>query len=347
MIRTKRIIITVFSLLLCLIPGLMTAQELEPGLYAQFDTSKGQIILVLYYQKTPLTVTNFVGLAQGTIDSNQGKTKKFYDGLMFHRVIPNFMVQGGDPAGNGSGGPGYKFPDEFVEELRHDSAGILSMANSGPGTNGSQFFITHVATPWLDNRHTVFGKVVQGLDVINKIEQGDIIKTVNILRIGESAKAFKADQESFKALLEEIEVKQQAKQQDQQALLTVERKKHQAKFETEMALTYPKSVKLESGLMHVQIQEGKGISPVAGTKVMAHVTTMFKDGRVLSTSTEGEPYEIIAKKGEMVAEALLTMKKGEIRRLLIPYMFAFGEKGYKSIPPKSDLMMDIELVDFK
>lgn len=174
--------------------------QLPDGLYAKFITSKGDILIKLEFEKTPLTVMNFVGLAEGTKDSNRGKGFRFYDGLTFHRVIPNFMVQGGDPAGNGSGGPGYKFPNEIDPTLMHDAPGVLSMANAGPGTNGSQFFITHVKTPWLDGKHTVFGHVVEGQDVVNAIRQGDTIKNINIIRMGIKATAFKADQESFDML---------------------------------------------------------------------------------------------------------------------------------------------------
>ncbi|SDT84391.1 peptidylprolyl isomerase [Desulfobacula phenolica] len=181
--------------------------DLKNGLYAQFDTDKGLILAVLYYDRVPLTVINFAGLAQGTIASDQGSSKKYYDGLIFHRVIKDFMIQGGDPTGTGRGGPGYQFPDEFVAGLRHDYPGILSMANAGPGTNGSQFFITHKATPWLDNKHTVFGKVITGQDVVNKIEKGDRINTLTIIRVGEKAKAFKADQASFDAALNKIKAR--------------------------------------------------------------------------------------------------------------------------------------------
>ncbi len=205
MFSTKRILIISIFLSLFLFPCLGFSQEtslnLKDGVYAKFDTTKGQIIVRLHYKQAPITVINFAGLAQGTIDSNQGTSKKYYDGLVFHRVIKNFMIQGGDPTGTGRGGPGYKFADEFVPQLKHDSPGILSMANAGPGTNGSQFFITHKATPWLDNRHTVFGRVVKGQDVVDKIKKGDKINTLTILRIGEDAKAFKADKASFDAAI--------------------------------------------------------------------------------------------------------------------------------------------------
>jgi len=187
-----------------LLPGISFAQDLTKGLYAQFNTSKGEITARLNYKLVPLTVINFAGLAQGTIATSQTSKKNFYDGLVFHRVIKNFMIQGGDPTGTGRGGPGYNFPDEFADKLRHDSPGILSMANAGPDTNGSQFFITHKATPWLNDKHSVFGKVVKGMDVVNKIEKGDKIITLKIIRVGGEAEAFETDQKSFDAALHRI-----------------------------------------------------------------------------------------------------------------------------------------------
>ena len=183
-------------------------RKLADGIYAEFDTSQGKILVQLEFEKTPLTVANFVGLAEGTkyYATEQGQAPKaqnkpFYDGLIFHRVIANFMIQGGDPLGNGTGGPGYRFRDEIDPSLKHTGPGILSMANAGPGSNGSQFFITHVATPWLDGKHTVFGHVIEGQDVVNKIARGDKINSLKILRVGDKAKAFKSDEAAFQSLV--------------------------------------------------------------------------------------------------------------------------------------------------
>jgi len=200
----KKITLTVLLLISVIMSSCAdTSRNLADGLYAQINTNRGEILLSLEYEKTPLTVISFTGLAEGKINTSV-KKGPFYDGLRFHRVIKNFMIQGGDPLGNGTGGPGYKFPDEFDDSLVFDGPGVLAMANAGPGTNGSQFFITHVETPWLQGKHTVFGHVVDGQDVVNKIRQNDTIKSVKIIRVGSAAEAFQNDQAAFDAALDRL-----------------------------------------------------------------------------------------------------------------------------------------------
>jgi cyclophilin family peptidyl-prolyl cis-trans isomerase len=319
----------------------LSAKDLSEGLYAQFNTTKGKITARLYYQQVPLTVINFAGLAQGTKDSNQAPKKKYYDGLIFHRVIKNFMIQGGDPIGTGMGGPGYKFPDEFNDNLKHDSPGILSMANAGPGTNGSQFFITHTSTPHLNNIHTVFGKVIKGMDVVNKIEQGDRIITLRIVRVGKEAEAFKADQASFNAELYKVEFKEK-----------MEQKGIISKFETKMKNKYPEAITTQSGLMYVIKEKGAGENPLKGAQVKVHYTGKFLDGKVFDSSVErNSPIEFTLGVGKVIKgwdQAILTMKKGEKRILLIPHWLAYGKNGYPgAIPPESHLIFDVELIEFQ
>lgn len=310
------------------------------GLYARMTTSKGDILLRLYFKKTPLTVANFVGLAQGTKDSNRGKGVPFYNGLTFHRVIKNFMIQGGDPLGNGRGGPGYKFPDEFVSSLRFDGPGVLAMANAGPDTNGSQFFITHVATPWLNGKHTIFGRVVEGQDVVNAIRRGDKIKEIKIIRRGAAAKAFKCDQQAFDKLLARVNNK-----------ILKEKKKEERAVDKIIAEKWPKAVTTPSGLKYVVIRKGHGDTPKPGTLLTVNYTGRLLDGTKFDSSLDrGRPFKFPVGEHRVIKgwdEAFLGMRKGEKRILIIPPQLAYGSRGAgRVIPPNSTLVFDVELLNF-
>ncbi len=310
------------------------------GLYARMTTSKGDILLRLYFKKTPLTVANFVGLAQGTKNSNRGKGVPFYNGLTFHRVIKNFMIQGGDPEGNGRGGPGYKFPDEFDPSLRFDGPGVLAMANAGPDTNGSQFFITHVATPWLNGKHTIFGRVVEGQDVVNAIRQGDKIKEIKIIRRGAAAKAFKCDQQAFDKLLARVNNK-----------ILQEKKKEQKAVDKIIAEKWPKAITTPSGLKYVVVRKGHGDTPKPGTMLTVNYTGRLLDGTKFDSSVDrGRPFRFPVGMHRVIKgwdEAFLGMRKGEKRILIIPPRLAYGSRGAgRVIPPNSTLVFDVELINF-
>ncbi|MCK5201774.1 MAG: peptidylprolyl isomerase [Spirochaetales bacterium] len=316
----------------------MEISELADGLYAEITTGKGEILLNLEYEKTPMTVSNFVGLIEGSLNREE-EDEPFYDGLNFHRVLDNFMIQGGCPLGTGTGGPGYSFPDEFGPSLRHDSPGILSMANSGPATNGSQFFITHVETPWLNDKHTVFGKIVGNMDVVNSIKQGDRIESVRIHRKGAAAEAFVVTKESFEEMVEQAGSKSAGKA-----------KKEAAGVLAEIKNRYPNAEITKSGLRYVVLSEGSGdSSPSMGTKVTVHYAGTLLNGQEFDSSIKrGEPAEFAI--GQVIEgwnEALQTMKKGEKRTLIIPPELGYGKKGYPGvIPPDSFLIFDVELIDF-
>ena len=322
----------------------MANSKLKDGLYAKFNTSKGEILCSLEFEKTPLTVANFIGLAEGTKDLGGGAKAKgdhYYDGLTFHRVIPEFMIQGGCPLGTGTGGPGYTFPDEIDPSLKHSGPGVLSMANAGPGTNGSQFFITHVPTPWLDGKHTVFGHVVDGQKVVDAIVQGDVINSLEIIRVGGKAEAFKSDQAAFDGLLGGLE------QRQREAALKA--------MEAELKMIdqkWPGAVTTPSGLKYVVVAEGAGdATPTSGTMVKAHYTGKLLDGTKFDSSYDrGTPIDFPVGQGRVIKgwdEAFLGMKKGEKRVLIIPPDLGYGASGRGPIPPNAYMVFDVELVDFQ
>ena len=314
----------------------------EPGIYAEFNTDKGIIVCQLEYQKTPMTVGNFVALAEGKME-NCGKAvgQPFYDGLTFHRVIPNFMIQGGDAAGNGSGSlTKYSFPDEFDASLRHDGPGVLSMANAGPGTNSTQFFITHVATTWLNDKHTVFGHVVAGMDVVNKVAQGDKMNTVKIIRIGKDAEGFDGLKNfNDKAAGAKKKAEEEAKLTSMSAEELVKAK-------------YPNAKKTASGLYYVVEKEGTGAQATAGKNVSVHYTGTLANGKKFDSSYDrNQPLPFVLGQGQVIKgwdEGIALMKVGGKVKLIIPASLGYGANGAGGvIPPNATLIFDTELMDVK
>jgi peptidylprolyl isomerase len=307
------------------------------GLYAKLETSKGDILIQLEFQKTPGTVANFVALAEGK-QENSAKDlgTPYYDGLKFHRVIADFMIQGGDPQGTGAGGPGYNFDDEFHPELKHNKPGTLSMANAGPGTNGSQFFITHGETAWLDNKHTVFGYVVEGQDVVNKIKQGDLINHVEIIREGEDAEAFDAV-ETFKNFNES----------KAQRIANAKKREEEALAKATEGFT-----KTNSGLYYNITKKGDGKAAEKGKTVSVHYKGMLMDGTVFDSSFKrNEPIDFPLGVGQVIAgwdEGIQLLNVGDQATLIIPSDLAYGERGAGGvIPGGATLKFDVELVNVK
>lgn len=315
----------------------LKAIEGKDGVFAIMETSKGSIVLELFYEKTPLTVTNFVGLAEGTLDAAKGK--HFYDGLTFHRVIADFMIQGGDPEGTGRGGPGYRFADECFEDLTFDKPGYLAMANAGPGTNGSQFFITHVPTGWLNGKHTIFGQVVneESQKVVNDVEQGDKIVKLTIVRQGEKAESFTATQADFDKLASE------AKTRAEEA-----KKAANAKKIAEVEKTFPGFNKESNGIYWKTTKEGNG-SKIGGRKnVACEYKGYLVSGQVFDQSAGRGPLEFTTAGGQMILGFDLMvqdMKLGEKRTVVIPSDLAYGDQGYPGvIPGGAYIAFDIEVV---
>ncbi|MCM4157689.1 peptidylprolyl isomerase [Gramella sp. AN32] len=307
---------------------------MNDGLYAKFHTSKGAILVQLEFEKTPGTVGNFVGLAEGEIENEAKKPgEPYYDNLKFHRVIPDFMVQGGDPQGTGAGGPGYKFDDEIHSELKHDAPGKLSMANAGPGTNGSQFFITHVATPWLDGKHTVFGHVVEGQDVVDSIEQGDKIEKLEIIRQGTLAENFDAPAAFRNFKEEKLKREKQSKNEADSAI-------------EELAAGFDKT---ESGLRYKIIQKGTGKPAEKGKNVSVHYKGQLADGTVFDSSYKrSKPIDFPLGAGHVIAgwdEGIQYLSEGDKARFVIPSHLGYGSQGAGGvIPPDAVLIFDVELM---
>ncbi|NND51706.1 MAG: peptidylprolyl isomerase [Flavobacteriaceae bacterium] len=310
---------------------------MQDGLYAKFNTSKGEILVALEYTKTPGTVGNFVALAEGKLENEvKPQGNPYYDGLKFHRVIADFMIQGGCPIGTGTGNPGYQFDDEFHPDLKHDGPGILSMANAGPGTNGSQFFITHIATPWLDGNHTVFGKVQEGQEVVNAIAQNDVLENLEILRIGEEALNFNAV-EAFR----QFEGSRQKRLEEEKLAKEAQLEKIASGFN-----------KTDSGLRYQILQEGSGRTAEKGKTVSVHYKGQLPDGTVFDSSYKrNEPIDFALGMGQVIQgwdEGISLLKIGDKARFVIPSDLAYGSRGAGGvIPPDATLIFDVELMDVK
>lgn len=319
----------------------------KEGVFAQITTNRGDIFVELYYKKTPLTVTNFVGLAEGTLDAANGKP--FYNGLKFHRVIEDFMIQGGDPRGNGTGGPGYKFADEIVDELKFTKPGLLAMANAGAGTNGSQFFITHVPTTWLNGHHTIFGCVVNEASqkVVNSVKQNDVIKGIKIYRLGTDAEKFTATQADFDKIQNEVEAKNAEKEKAAKAIRLAEMKEKLADKIKEVEKAFPGYSQDENGIYYKVTKEGSGSKCGKRKQVAIEYKGYFVNGTVFDQSAGRGPLEFVTGAGQMIPGFDVTvqdMKLGEKRTVVLPPDMAYGEQGIPGvIPENSFLAFDIEL----
>lgn len=346
--------------------------NLPDGLYAEIETNKGSIILALDYKKAPVTVANFITLTEGEnqfITNDTLKGKPFYNGLKFHRVIKDFMIQGGDPLGTGSGDTGYKFKDE-ITDLRFDKGGILAMANNGPGTNSSQFFITHLETPWLDGKHTIFGHVVDyNLEVVNKIEQDDFIKSVTIIRNGEEAKKFDAKKTFYDYFRVESESQKQKVAAEAKAKAEYNAK-YKAVCDQKVASFTElknKSTKTATGLQYVITEKSGSKKPAAGSTIYIHYAGFLENGTLFDTSIEEVsktfgtfdparaaakqyipiPFQAGKKDGLIPGfiEGLEKMSIGDKAVLFIPSHLAYGEAGAGDvIPPNTNIIFEIELM---
>ena len=304
------------------------------GLFATISTSKGEIKIELEFEKTPGTVGNFVGLSLGLINNSiKPLGEAYYNGLKFHRVINDFMIQAGCPLGTGTGDPGYKFDDEFHNELKHDRPGVISMANAGPSTNGSQFFITHLETPWLDNKHTVFGNVIDGMDVVNSISQNDEIISVKINAVGDKAKAFdaaKAFEDFNKSKADRIK----------------KEKENELKMLKDLSKGFSKT---SSGLLYKFEKENNSHKPSNGNKVKVHYKGMLLDGTVFDSSFKrNQPIEFTLGVGQVIKgwdEGISLLGIGDKASFIIPSDLAYGASGAGGvIPPNATLVFEVELI---
>jgi len=307
--------------------------EGKEGVFAVMESEKGTMVLELFYEDTPLTVTNFVGLAEGTLDAANGQP--FYNGLKFHRVIKDFMIQGGDPKGNGTGGPGYKFPDEWCDKYSFDGPGYLAMANSGANTNGSQFFITHVPTDWLNGKHTIFGKIIEGQNVVDSVEQGDTIVDLKIIRQGAKAEKFTATQKDF----------------DQQ-IYEVAKRAQEAK-EKAMAKVIEGCEKDDNGIYYQILSKGNGKKVGQGKNVTVGYKGYLTDGQIFDASKEfhpqgHEPLEFKTAGGQMIPgfdKMVQDMEYGETRKMVLPPEMAYGAQGIPGvIPGGAYICFDVKVI---
>ncbi|MDB9755445.1 peptidylprolyl isomerase [Winogradskyella sp.] len=376
--------LTTFVVLLVLVN--ISCQErypnLEDGLYAEFVTNKGTMVATLHYDKVPATVANFVALAEGNhpLASDEFKGKRFYDGITFHRVMNNFMIQGGDPTATGTGSAGFKFDDEFHPDLKHDKPGILSMANGGPGSNGSQFFIMEKPWPSLDNRHAVFGQVVEGMDVHdsisnvkvidpkarnNKPVEDVVITSLNIIRKGAGAKAFNAPNvvtEEFPLIKQKQAAIKEEAQKEAKAKADVAKAEFLKKNET----LNGRRIESPTGMAMIFIEENNGVKPKPTDRVNIDCAGYFEDGTLFWTTLKevaekngkfderqtyvpfDMPYNKTARLVAGFREAMLNMKIGDKARVFIPYYLGYGENGNPPvIPGNANLFFDIELPSIK
>ena len=334
----------------------------EDGLYAVFTNAKGKIVCKLEYTKVPLTVSNFVSLAEGkNPKATVNKGKPFFNGLTWHRVESTFVIQGGDPAGNGSGGPGYAFPDETDPTLTHAKAGTLAMANSGPNTNGSQIYITKSPTPMLDGKYNVFGYVVSGMSIVNSTVIGDKMDTVSIVRVGKDAQAFDAVATFTKKMAEcQKQMDDAKKKQDEQMQAAI--KQHNAQvaamaasykgWDAKVKAKYPTAKRTASGLYYLVTTAGTGPAAKPGQTVVAHYTGTLWDGQKFDSSVDrGQPFEFAIGQHRVIDgwdEGFGLLKVGTKGKLIIPYYLAYGDQGAGgAIPPKADLVFDVQMLGVK